>query len=403
MRVGCFLLALGACSFPRATDTLVCETTDQCDDGRTCTGGFCVVGVDNDGPVADGGRFDCTQWTTTPQHFAPCDIPQPTGALELASGIYTYDTDTGVLTDPANGTSTPTNQTIASGMLISVDNFTIATGASLRVVGTAPLIVASWTAIEVRGDIDAGSVALEAGAGANPTTECALHAPTPGTPNGGGGGGGGGASFQGPGGDGGDGDGGANGTGGVAAPTAPLLLGGCKGADGGNGDVPGGLGGAGGGVFQLTAQGQVTIGGKLNAGGAAGEAGQQNDDGGGGGGAGSGGMGLEGATIAIETGAILAANGGGGGEGGDNDPAQRGTDATATATRAPGGNQNTGGNGGLGSGGAVLLGGIGGPDNGAGGGGGGGGGGAGFIRFRSPAAATRGAIVVVSPPETVVP
>ncbi len=403
MRTLLLLMMLGACSFPRATDTLVCETNDQCDDDRICTNGFCVVGeAQPDGPT-DATAFDCTQWTPAPQHFAPCDIPQPTGPLELTMGAYTYHTDTGVLNDPTGGASTPTNQPSATGMLISVDSFMIATGSSLRVVGPVPLIVASWTTIDVLGDIDAGSTALEVGAGANPVTECALHAATPGGANGGGGGGGGGASFQGIGGNGGDGDGGQNGTGGAAI-AAPLLLGGCRGADGGAGQVPGGPGGAGGGAFQLTAQGAITIGGQLSAGGAGGSAGQTNDQGGGGGGGGSGGMiGLEGASIAINTAAVLAANGGGGGEGGDNDPAQAGSDATASATRAPGGNQNTGGNGGLGSGGAILTGGLGGPDNGAGGGGGGGGGAAGFITFKSAAAATQGTIVVISPPETVVP
>ena len=403
MRALIWLFALGACSFPRASDGLACETNDQCDDGRVCTNNFCVVGNVPDDVPGDTARFDCTQWTPKPQHFEPCDIPQPTESLELTMGIYTYNTDNGVLTDPVGGTSTPTNQMIASGMLISVDNLTIATGSTLRVIGAAPLIVASWTDIEVIGNIDAGSTLLEAGGGANPATECAAHAPTPGMAGGAGGGGGGGASFQGAGGNGGDGDNNAqNGTGGVPV-AAPLLLGGCRGADGGAGNVPGGPGGSGGGAFQLTARAAITIGGQLTAGGAGGAAGQTNDDGGGGGGGGAGGMiGLEGATIAINTAAIVATNGGGGGEGGDNDPAQAGTDGTATATRAPGGNQNTGGNGGAGSGGITLTGGVGGADNGAGGGGGGGGGAAGFITVRSPAV-TKGTLPVISPAETVVP
>ncbi len=399
-----WLLALGACSFPRASETLACETTDQCDDGRTCVDKFCVFGADLPDAPSDSARFDCTQWTE-PTHFAPCDIPQPTAALELTmAGVYTYDTDSGTLTDPSTATSTPTNQPIGSAILISVDKLTIASGTTLRVVGAAPLIVASWTEIEIDGTIDAGSTALAAGAGANPT-ECGLHAPTVGTAAAGGGGGGGGGGFQAAGGNGGDGsnaNAGRNGDGGTLA-TLPLLLGGCAGAKGGDGGSLAGVGGAGGGAFQLTAQGQITIAGTLNAGGSGGDPGVMNDNGGGAGGGGSGGMiGLEATMISIPDGAVIACNGGGGGEGGDDNPAGRGIDGTPTATRALGGSMNNdgGGNGGLGSGGAILIGGQAGNDNGDGGGGGGGGGAAGFITVRG--AVTKGPTAVLSPPSSIV-
>ncbi len=402
MRVLWFL-ALGACSFPRASDGLACETTDQCDDGRTCVDKFCVRGDDQPDAPADSARFDCTQWAA-PAHFMPCDIPQPVGALELTEGLYTFHTDTGVLDDPAGAPITVATQTIASGMLISVDKLTIETGSSLRVLGPVPMIVASWTDIEVRGDLDAGSTALAAGAGANPT-ECGLHAPTDGTAAGAGGGGGGGGGFQAAGGNGGDGSNAANGRNGDGGTptTLPLLLGGCAGAKGGDGGSLAGVGGAGGGAFQLTAQGQITIAGKLNAGGSGGEPGVQNDNGGGAGGGGSGGMiGLEAAMISISDGAVLASNGGGGGEGGDDNPAGRGLDGSPTATRALGGSMNNdgGGNGGLGSGGATLTGGLAGNDNGAGGGGGGGGGAAGFITVRGTV--LKGPTAVLSPTESIV-
>jgi hypothetical protein len=400
-----WLLALGACSFPRASDTLACETTDQCDNGRTCVDNFCVFGGDLPDGAPDSARFDCTQWAA-PNHFAPCDIPQPAGALDLSTaGVYTYDTGSGTLTDPAGGTSTPTNQPIASGMLISVDKLTIASGTTLRVIGIVPLVVASWTDIEIDGAIDAGSTAEAAGAGSNPT-ECAAHAPTAGTAAGGGGGGGGGGGFQAAGGNGGDGSNPANGRNGDGGTLTalPLLLGGCAGAKGGDGGSLAGAGGAGGGAVQLTAQGQITIAGTLNAGGSGGDPGVLNDNGGGAGGGGSGGMiGLEATAISILDGAVVACNGGGGGEGGDDFPAGRGLDGTPTATRAAGGSLNNdgGGNGGLGSGGATLTGGVAGNDNGDGGGGGGGGGSAGFIAVRG--AVTKGATAVLSPPESIIP
>ena len=57
------LLVLAACDdFPRRSQALACETTDQCDDGRICDRGFCVVGnlVDDGGLDAalDDAPFD---------------------------------------------------------------------------------------------------------------------------------------------------------------------------------------------------------------------------------------------------------------------------------------------------------------------------------------------------------
>jgi hypothetical protein len=395
-------LSLAACGFPRATAALECQITADCDDGRVCIDGFCVVDDNGgaDGPGPDSARFDCTQWPAT-QHFAPCDIVQPTGALTLDQPIvYTLDTGTGELV-PAGGTAIPVaTAMIASGRLISVDALTINTGATLRVIGPVPLIVAAWTTIEIAGDIEAGSTQLEAGAGANPTTECGLRLATNGTLDNDGGGGAGGGGFQGTGGTGGRGDldAATGGPGGGPALTPPLLLGGCNGAKGGDGDLPGGIGGFGGGAFQLTAKDTITIDGKLNAGGAGGEPGGATDDGGGGGGGGSGGMiGFEATNITVGAAAIVAANGGGGGEGGRS-PGERGQDATAVATRAQGGNNGTAGDGGLGSGQGVINGG-GGQNDQNGGGGGGGGGAAGFITVKGATTLTG----TVTPAPTTIP
>jgi hypothetical protein len=393
------LLALGACSFPRSSDNLACVTTDDCSGGRVCTDGFCVIG--NGDAAPSDSQFACEAWPQ-PAHFDPCAIPPPIGALDLTTGIYTFHTDTGVLDDPAGGTIAVATADATTGKLISVEKLTIGDGATLRVIGDKPLVVASWTDIEIRGTIDASSTATELGAGANPT-DCAAHAPTSGTNANAGGGGGGGGGFRGVGGNGGNGSGGAGqrGTGGTVI-AEPKLHGGCAGAKGstGNNNNVGGDGGAGGGAFQLTAQGAVTISGTLTAGGAGGRSGTQADNGGGGGGGGSGGMiGIEAAAITIEDGAIVAANGGGGGEGGDDLPGAPGADGAASATAAPGGsiNNDDGANGGKGSAGAVVDGEAAKNDGGDGGGGGGGGGGAGYLTLRSPAPATIGTTAILSP------
>ncbi len=397
------VLALAACSFPRTSDQFTCEVDTDCTGGRVCERGFCVIATDA-APVdtIDAPFFDCTLWTPTPRHFDPCAIPQPAGPLTLdMAGTYTLDTATGMVTNPMGATSTPSSTTVASGFLLSVTQVSIAAGSTLRVVGDQPLIVASWTDIDVAGAIDAGSTAAAPGPGANPA-DCDNRAATKGGDSGAGASGGGGGSFQGLGGNGGLGDGGSRGQAGGTVATAPLLLGGCPGAIGGTGDVPGGSGGAGGGALQLTAQGMLTISGSINAGGAGGDPGQpepNTGDGGGGGAGGSGGMiGLDAANVVILTGAAIAANGGAGGEGGDNDAGARGADGTATDVRAPGGAVGGGGNGGLGSGGAVLSGQRGGDDG--DGGGGGGGGGAGFIVIASGVPATIGTATVSPAPTT---
>lgn len=361
-----------------------------------CENGFCVTptvdaGADVDGPTADADTFDCKIFEG--RQFKGCDIPRPTESLTLdVAGTYTYNTDTGALGAPGGTTTTPANVVVPAGRVISVEAFNLASGARLRVLGAKPLIVASWSTIDVAGVIDASSNATENGAGANPSG-CAQHAAGPGQSNTSGAGGGGGGGNGGAGAAGGRGDAGNGGAGGATV-TAPLLLGGCAGGNGGNGNQLGGAGGSGGGAIQLTARDSVTIRGTVHAGGAGGAGGSGgNDAAAGGGGGGTGGMiGIESMSITIQSGAILAANGGGGGGGSDDQLGGRGQDGQPLATRAVGGTEVNAGRGGLGSGGAVLTGGIGG-DSGANGAGGGGGG-AGFIVLAATTApSVTGAIV----------
>lgn len=406
-------LALSAgCSFPAPSEQFRCAAVEDCDDGRVCEQGFCVTPGDGVDAGADP-KFDCASWTPAPAHFAPCEIDAPKGPLLLeTAGVYTFDTDTGMLANPAGERTTFGNTIVPTGLVLSVDRFFVGAGSTLNVVGAKPLIVAAWGDIDVRGTIDASSQTAAAlartGAGANPVA-CASRAAAPGRSLDDGAGGGGGGAFQGAGGRGGNGNGnnsGNGGAGGLVAPTPPLLAGGCAGADGGDGVAANsrGRGGAGGGAFQLSALGAITVAGSLRAGGAGGTGGTVHNAGGGGGG--SGGMiGLEGASVTFVASAIVAANGGGGGEGGeDNDnngqtlPGANGTaGALGTAPAAGGTGTGQSGDGGGGSGNAILTGSAGQPDDTFAGGGGGGA--AGFVVVKSGAAfAPNGA---VSPPATV--
>ncbi|MBL9017052.1 MAG: hypothetical protein JNL83_22895, partial [Myxococcales bacterium] len=285
MKLGLAAILFAACSFPTPSEQYACRTNDDCETGRVCTLGYCVVGNGGDGsvpaidaPDIDSGP-DCSSFTS--RHFDACMIPAPSGDLDLTSGIYTLDTTAASLTPPGGAAVALPNRVTASGLVVSVGRLHVAAGATLRVVGANALIVASWSRIEIEGTIDAssGGTPTTKGAGANPTA-CATHAAVAGGNNSGGAGGGGGGGDQGAGGRGGNGDVGAGGNGGTAIP-APLLAGGCGGAAGGTGSSAGGAGGDGGGAVQLTARMGTTIAGtaRIHAGGAGGKPGVQNSDG----------------------------------------------------------------------------------------------------------------------------
>ncbi len=396
-------LPLAACSFPTPSEQYSCRTTDDCDDGRVCTQGYCVIGnvVDVDAPMTDTAppMIDCT--TFPARHFDACMIPAPTGALDLmTAGTYTFDTTAGSLLAPGGGASLPPSGVIANGRVVSVSSLTIGAGVTLRVIGANPLIIASWGTLDVAGTIDASSLgtAGSLGAGANPTG-CAAHVASVGQ-NGAGAGGGGGGGGTSAGGRGGGGNNGANNGGlGGGSIAAPLLLGGCAGAHGGLGNSTPGDGGDGGGAVQLTARLSVSVTGAVLAGGAGGKPGAVSGSGGGGGGGGAGGMiGIEAPMLTLAAGAVIAANGGGGGQGAGNTLGIAGQNGQPSATRATGGNTGSGGPGGLGGGGLITAGGNGATD---GSGGGGAGGASGFITFKAAMRSVAGAIV--SPTATIVP
>ena len=105
---------------------------------------------------------ECTSWSYTPQHFAPCEIAQPNGALTLTPGVWSYDTNSGALTDPAFDATFPASAlaTQAGGpeaRLLSADAIIVQAGAVLEVEGVRPLILVSWSTVKVDGIIDVSS------------------------------------------------------------------------------------------------------------------------------------------------------------------------------------------------------------------------------------------------------
>jgi hypothetical protein len=348
LRLALALAALAACSFkPQIGDG---------DGGPSSDGGGPSDGpiIEIDGMIEDAPAFVCSDFVprANPQHVEPCDA-LPGGAW-VVSQYSIYDTTNGTYT----GGDDPTHYDIGGVRVISVSAFAINANSTLRVVGNKPLLILSWSTIQIAGTLDVSSQRgffSFRGPGAN-ASACLAATDGENSPDSGGGGGGG---FGGPGGNGGDGKNGnqnnEGGTGGnsVSAPT--VVRGGCPGGDGGSGQDRGD-GGDGGGAVQLTAKDGITITGRLHAGGAAGTGGgdDQANTGGGGGGGGSGGyIGLDAPTLELMS-SILAANGGGGGTGceinrgpdGENgqltDAAEGGGAARCTSP-APGGDGSFGG------------------------------------------------------------
>lgn len=390
-------------------------------DGRRADGPEIDAAID--GPPADApvdGRADaapdarlCDLWS--PQHVDACALPPPGASWHLTAGLYTYDTTSGTLSPGPSPTSAVIAQRDLNApqvRVISVDAFTMDTGAVILVSGTHPLVIASWSTITTSGTIDAGShIGGTTGAGVDPGGLCnAATAGQDGLSSGGSGGGGGGG-MRGAGGGGGQGDnppGPLGGPGGAAIGTPTFVRGGCSGAD--SGTAGSGAGppsnpstvssrGAGGGAIELIARTTITLtGAAVLAGGAGGGGAPQNSACGGGGGGAGGFVGLDAPAISV-VGSVLAANGGGGGasapfagsgnSGGDGGPNGNQASGGAAQTCAP-----AGGNGGAGGsfGGATATG------NGACGGGGGGGA-TGFVLIWSPGFTTTSS--TISPPQIV--
>lgn len=293
----------------------------------------------------------CGAWSHAPATFDPCDLPVPAASLELGDGAWTFDTNSGSLTDPNDDATFPTSTLLTArggveARAVSIERFSLTAGATLHVRGKRPLIVVSWSDADLRGSIDATSRTGIPGAGANPSA-CADAASGNGADdvNGAGGGGGGGFGAGGAaGGTGEDGVAAAGGAGGAA--TENVLRGGCAGGAGGN--ALHGAGGDGGGAVVIAARDQLVLAGSIAAGGAGGGAAQGGRAGGGGGGSG-GFIGLSATAITLGPTAIVAANGGGGGGGSDGSPATAGQDGQPSATAAVAGlGQGMGSSGGAG-------------------------------------------------------
>lgn len=226
---------------------------------------------EGDGGGADAS-FACADWGQR-RFFrgeaGQCDLPSPVSAPILAGELILLNTDDGTL-DPLDGTVNGGSEPIAIGEIavledaignqavawvISVHRLTVPEGLRLQVVGDNPLLIASWSGLEVAGIIDAGSTftgdgTAVLGPGARDVGACPE---LDGVDAANGGGGGGGANNGPPpdgdgqdgqaaaaaaaGGNGEDGQGGDGGNGGSRAAPPTNGLGGRRGGGGGGGSA----------------------------------------------------------------------------------------------------------------------------------------------------------------------
>jgi hypothetical protein len=317
----------------------------------------------------------CDPWTFMPAGLDPCVLPQPSGgAIALTTGRWSYDTNSGSLTDPDQNASFPSSSLVRALdgtelRVVSAEALVVDPDAVLEIRGSRPLLLLSWSDARIAGAIDATSHPDAPAAGSDPSA-CDGARATPGgdDPEGAGGGGGGGLGLAGASGGAGNATLTAGGQGGAAATPPIALRGGCDGGRGGN--ALGGAGGAGGGAIAIVARHRLDVSGVITAGGAGGGPAQGGRSGGGGGGSG-GVILLSAPAVSLAATTVLAANGGGGGGGSDGSPALPGQAGRPGADPSSGGSgQGMGGDGG--DGGAANNAAVAGTSPRRGGGGGGG-------------------------------
>jgi hypothetical protein len=246
--------------------------------------------------------------------------------------------------------------------VLVMNTLSVASAATLHLIGSRPVIIAVYGDARIDGKVDASGRGETPGPGAD--HNCAMGSGQSGPVASGqlaagGGSGGGYGSAGGAGGNGGTGGSFVDGGKVFGSTALTPLQGGCSGGRGGvvgTSAVGAAPAGGGGGAVQISAAGTLTLAGGLSASGGGGGVAASKQYGGGGGGSG-GAILVEAHAVAVMQGAVITANGGGGGAGQPEYSSltgQAGEDGPADAKAASGG--TTAGNGGGGGAGASVLG-----------------------------------------------
>ena len=150
----------------------------------TCTGGTCEI------PFA-----------YTPSNFAPSSYTPPSGATTDCNATYSSTSHT-FTTGSCTGTAPTIHSSVSQSGGPAVDvlvfnSLTIASGSTLKLVGTNPVILAVYGNVVISGTISANASGTTPGAGGDNTTYCATAPAGTGGNNGASGGGGAGMAVAG--------------------------------------------------------------------------------------------------------------------------------------------------------------------------------------------------------------
>lgn len=327
------------------------EAAGQCSEGQGCVyqprSGSCPGGT------CDSAGACVLTFPYAPTNFTSSQLPPSAGAVVIGCDV-TIDTSGAAVgwSTCAGGPPAPPSSVVGSTMLLFFDSLAINAGATVRALGSRPLIIAVRRDATVGGTLTASSEGvLGAGADVSCSSGEGENGGASGNPQTAGGGGGG--AFGTDGGKGAKGDhGGSSGDRGEANGSSALtpLRGGCPGGDGGRASQGSGRGGHGGGAIQVSAGGTLTLewGATVSAHGEGGKGGLAHQRIGGGGGGSGGAILLEAARLEVSAGAAVVANGGAGGEGSGSLDGGDGQHGQRSALRALAVSLTCGGNGGNG-------------------------------------------------------
>jgi hypothetical protein len=304
--------------------------TFACDSGySSCNGGCADFSTDNNNCGGCGAECDETcqggacivPFGYTPSNFTPTSYTPPSGATTDCNAAYSSTSHTFTTGSCAGAAPTIYSNVaqVGGGPVVDIlafSSLTIATGSTLTLTGTNPVILTVYGNATINGTVNANASGATPGAGGDNSAYCVAAAAGTGGNNGASGGGGGGKAVAG-------GTGSCGGQscgspytiagGGVSS---TLLTGGCAGGVGEASfpnSTPTNPAGAGGGGVQIAASGTITGTGSITASGSAGTAGGTGQFGKGGGGGGSGGYVVLECSQATAPSLTLAANGGAGG------------------------------------------------------------------------------------------
>ena len=225
----CALLTVVGCFSPQYSDLTKCSLDGDCPEGRTCIAGFCKAAstADIDAAVPDGTGPDAAPYVpwdalNLSPSVTPCDatigLPRD---LSLAAGAYAIDSDSGEVSGTTTMLLPGALIRESNGLMLRVVNLgqlSIASGATVSITGTHPLVFVVHADAMIAGTIDVsarvdGTGTSTAGPGGDDAGECAGGFGVRGqdATGVGGAGGAGGGGFGDMGGDGGDGNGSGHG------------------------------------------------------------------------------------------------------------------------------------------------------------------------------------------------